>query len=528
MSYIDKSADEICPILTSFCPHLIRDLALVMPTFVANNEGNDCPPTYIHIKIVTAMKRVLQHHALIATLVTMVLLLAGFSASAQEPYNIYIAGVGVNSDNCSDLSNIPGVKKGKVSYDPDTNTLYLENATINGGDKPGIYSSRDNITCDVKGDVNVTSYKDDAIIFFEKAIISGGGKLTARSDDSYGICMLGDLTISNCTVYAEGKWGLAANEGNGTIGSLTIKNAIVTAVGKEASLCDFTNFTLDGCEIDTPNAVWDQSKKAVCDATGYIIANNQVVITPIHYLEIAGVLLIPANYKDLTAIPGFTGKGSYDPDTKTLTLENATIEATKTEIGGIWVKVPELTCVVTGDVSIFSTFAAMDFNNSNATIKGTGQLTLRTQRDCSLCVLASSLLIDGCTIYTEGTWGICGPSNGVSGETVTIKNAYVKAKGLEASISDLANFTLEGCEFTKPAGAVWNAEKHADAEGNVIKDEVVIKPTGGTAIDFVTPEQLPAEGAIYDMNGVLRSETLEELPTGVYIVGGQKVMHVQR
>lgn len=501
-----------------------------MPTFVANNEGNDCPPTYIHIKIVTAMKRVLQHHALIATLVTMVLLLAGFSASAQEPYNIYIAGVGVNSDNCSDLSNIPGVKKGKVSYDPDTNTLYLENATINGGDKPGIYSSRDNITCDVKGDVNVTSYKDDAIIFFEKAIISGGGKLTARSDDSYGICMLGDLTISNCTVYAEGKWGLAANEGNGTIGSLTIKNAIVTAVGKEASLCDFTNFTLDGCEIDTPNAVWDQSKKAVCDATGYIIANNQVVITPIHYLEIAGVLLIPANYKDLTAIPGFTGKGSYDPDTKTLTLENATIEATKTEIGGIWVKVPELTCVVTGDVSIFSTFAAMDFNNSNATIKGTGQLTLRTQRDCSLCVLASSLLIDGCTIYTEGTWGICGPSNGVSGETVTIKNAYVKAKGLEASISDLANFTLEGCEFTKPAGAVWNAEKHAvcDAAGNVIKDEVVIKPTGGTAIDFVTPEQLPAEGAIYDMNGVLRSETLEELPTGVYIVGGQKVMHVQR
>ena len=474
------------------------------------------------------MKRELLHHALIATLVTMLLLLAGSSVSAQEKYNLYIAGVGVTSENCSDLSSIPGVKSGKVSYDPDTQTLYLENATINGGDKPGIYSSSP-IKCDVKGDVNVTSYKKEAIIFFVKAIISGGGKLTARSDDSYGICMLGDLTISDCTVYAEGKWGLAANDGDGSIGSLTIKNAIVTAVGKEASLCDFTNFTLDGCEIDTPNAVWDQSKKAVCDATGYIIANNQVVITPIHYLEIAGVLLIPANYKDLTAIPGFTGKGSYDPDTKTLTLENATIEATKTEIGGIWAKVPELTCVVTGDVSIFSTFAAMDFCNSNTTIKGTGQLTLRTQRDCSLFVGASSLLIDGCTIYTEGTWGISGQSNVVSG-TVTIKNAYVKAKGLEASISDLADFKLEGCEFTKPAGAVWNAEKHAvcDAAGNVIKDEVVIKPTGGTAIDFVTPEQLPADGAIYDMNGVLRSETLEELPTGVYIVGGQKVMHVQR
>ena len=57
---------------------------------------------------------------------------------------------------------------------------------------------------------------------------------------------------------------------------------------------------------------------------------------------------------------------------------------------------------------------------------------------------------------------------------------------------------------------------------------MVIAPKGGTAIDFVTPEQLLTEGAIYDMNGVLRSEPLEELPTGVYIVGGHKIMHIQR
>ena len=112
-----------------------------------------------------------------------------------------------------------------------------------------------------------------------------------------------------------------------------------------------------------------------------------------------------------------------------------------------------------------------------------------------------------------------------------IRNASVTAKGYEGSICNLADFKLQGkCEITKPAGAVWNAEKHAvcNAAGNVIKDTVVITPMGGTAIDFVTPELQPAEGAIYDMNGVLRSEPLEELPTGVYIVGGQKVMHVQR
>ncbi len=167
---------------------------------------------------------------------------------------------------------------------------------------------------------------------------------------------------------------------------------------------------------------------------------------------------------------------------------------------------------------------------SNAIIKGNGQLTLKSSERCGISIhTGAALLIEGCTVYTEGGWGIAG-INGTSGESLTIRNATVTAKGSTyGSICDLANFTLEGCKITKPAGAVWNASKHAvcDASGNV-KGEVVITPTGGTAIDFVTPEQLPAEGAIYDMNGVLRSEPLEELPTGVYIVGGHKFMHVQR
>ena len=140
-----------------------------------------------------------------------------------------------------------------------------------------------------------------------------------------------------------------------------------------------------------------------------------------------------------------------------------------------------------------------------------------------------ALLIEGCTVYAEGEWGIAG-EGGSGGESLTIRNASVTAKGTEGSICALANLKLEGCEITKPAGAVWNADEHAvcDASGNVITDEVVISPKGGTAIDFVTPELQPADGAIYDINGVLRSEPLDELPTGVYIVGGQKVMHVRR
>ena len=48
-------------------------------------------------------------------------------------YDLYVAGVRVTSENASDLSVIDGVT-GKASYDPDTNTLNLNGATITNTD----------------------------------------------------------------------------------------------------------------------------------------------------------------------------------------------------------------------------------------------------------------------------------------------------------------------------------------------------------------------------------------------------------
>ena len=433
-------------------------------------------------------------------------------------YGLEIAGVKVTSANCSDLTAIPGVK-GKVSYDPATKTLTLEDASIDVGEQYLGISSTDELTCVVKGKVSITSNKWRAMVFYKNAIIKGNGQLTLKSSERCVIYTEAALLIEGCTVYAEGVFGIAGKDGSSGE-SLTIRNAFVTAKGRgRGSICDLANFTLEGCEITKPaGAVWNADEHAVCDASGNVIT-DEVVITPVpveeYGLNIAGVEVTSANCSDLTVIPGVKGKVSYDPTTKTLTLEDASIE-------GIWSK-DELTCVVKGKVSITSKndWSAMEFDK-NAIIKGNGQLTLKSKERAGIH-LPASLLIEGCTVYAEGNWGI-------AGESLTIRNASVTAKGTEGSICALANLKLEGCEITKPAGAVWNAEAKAvcDASGNVITDEVVISPKGGTAIDFVTPELQPAEGAIYDMNGVLRSEPLEELPTGVYIVGGQKVMHVRR
>ena len=456
-----------------------------------------------------------------------------------EEYGLEIAGVKVTSANCSDLSAIPGVK-GKVTYDPATKTLTLEDASIDVGELYNGIWSRDELTCVVKGKVSITSYMG-AMVFFKNAIIKGNGQLTLKTPERCVICTVAALLIEGCTVYAEGKRGIAGDySSSGT--SLTIRNATVTAKGSaEGSICDLANFTLDGCSITKPaGAVWNASKHAVCDAAGNVIT-DEVVITPVeeYGLEIAGVKVTSANCSDLSVIPGVKGKVSYDPATKTLTLEDASIDGGELH-HGIGSK-DQLTCVIKGEVSITSNNTSAMGAYSNAIIKGNGQLTLKS-REGSGIYTEAALLIEGCTVYAEGYcgiagyaegyWGITGKSgkSGKSGESLTIRNATVTAKGTEGSICDLASFKLEGCEITKPAGAIWNASKRAvcDASGNVITDEVVISPKGGTAIDIVTPEQLPAEGAIYDMNGVLRSEPLDELPTGVYIVGGHKVMHVRR
>ena len=443
--------------------------------------------------------------------------------TSVEEYGLAIAGVWVNSANCSDLSVIPGVT-GKVTYDPATKTLTLEDASIDGGQRQGICST-DELTCVVKGEVSITSNNSNAIEFHQNAIIKGNGQLTIKSPEGWGIYTVDALLIEGCTVYAEGKCGIAGFDG--TSGeSLTIRNASVTAKGTAGSIRNLANFTLEGCEIAKPTgAVWNASKHAVCDASGNVIT-SEVVITPVYGLLIADVQVTSANCSDLSVIDGVTGKVTYDPATKTLTLEDASIDGGQRR--GIC-STDELTCVVKGEVSITSNnWHAMMFYK-NAIIKGTGQLTLKSREEGCGIYTEAALLIEGCTVYAEGYCGIAG-KDGESGESLTIRNATVTAKGSYGSIRDLANLTLEGCEITKPAGAVWNASKHAvcDASGNVITSEVVISPKGGTAIDFVTPELQPAEGAIYDMNGVLRSEPLDELPTGVYIIGGQKVMHIQR
>ena len=435
-----------------------------------------------------------------------------------EPYyGIKIAGVDVTKKNCKDLSVIDGVD-GKMSYDPETKTLTMEDVTINiTGEKVGIWNR------DVKGlkinlvGNNTITANEAVITIRQPSTISGSGTLRLKSSDNCGIFLPSSLTVEGVTIYAEGKWGIAGQTLQTSGNVLTICNAYVEATGSSGSICDLQNLVLDGCSITQPvGASFDANSYAV--VLNDKLVTDKVVIEPDSYgFNIAGENVTKKNCKDLSVIDGVDGKMSYDPETKTLTMEDVTIN---TPGNGIWNKYVEgLKIVVVGNNIITSQKACIPIQKTS-TISGSGTLRLKTPYDCGL-YLHTSLSVEGVKLYVEGKYGVAGV-DGKIGEILTLRNAYVEATGSEGSVCDLQNLILDGCTITQPNGAEFDAKYHSVVlNDKLVTDKVVIEPDASGISDITTDVPAHAKG-IYSVTGVKQTQQWNELPAGIYIVDGVK------
>ena len=179
-----------------------------------------------------------------------------------DSYGIQIAGEYVTSLNCKDLSVIDGVD-GKISYDPETNTLTMEDVTINATDFNGIWNRGvKDMKIKLFGN-NIITSKKACISISETSTISGSGTLSLKSSGDCGLYMHTSLTVEGVKLYAEGKYGVAGDDGmSGEI--LTLRNSYVEATGSSGSICDLQNLVLDGCSITQPTgAAFDTDKHAV-------------------------------------------------------------------------------------------------------------------------------------------------------------------------------------------------------------------------------------------------------------------------
>ena len=431
-------------------------------------------------------------------------------------YGVQIAGVDVTALNCKDLSVIDGVD-GKMSYDHETKTLTMEDVTINVSDINGIVNrSVEGMKIKLVGNNTITT-NEACITILQPSTISGSGTLRLKSSDNCGLYLPSSLTVEGVTIYAEGEWGIAGKEFQTSGNVLTICNAYVEATGSSGSICDLQNLVLDGCTITQPTgAAFDANVHGV--ALNDKLVNDKVVIEPDSYgFNIAGENVTKKNCKDLSVIDGVDGKMSYDPETKTLTMEDVTIN---TPGNGIWNKYVEgLKIVVVGNNIITSQKACIPIQKTS-TISGSGTLRLKTPYDCGL-YLHTSLSVEGVKLYVEGKYGVAGV-DGKRGETLTLRNAYVEATGSSGSICDLQNLILDGCTITQPEGAAFDGALHAVAlNGEVVTDKVVIESDASGISDITTDVPAHAKG-IYSVTGVKQTQQWNELPAGIYIVDGVK------
>ncbi|PNE28910.1 hypothetical protein BHU09_04390, partial [Tannerella sp. oral taxon 808] len=178
-------------------------------------------------------------------------------AKKTSTYSIRIGGVQVTSKNASNITG-PHIT-GKVSFDINTRTLTLNNATIDGGDISSIFyyypgngkmNPPDGIIIRLQGNNTLKSRVEEAIYANASLRITGGGSLTIESGNmaiSVGYRHKNDLnlTIDGCT--------LTANRGIYVKGSLQINNSNVhVKCPNDSHLFNALNINLSGCKIVRP------------------------------------------------------------------------------------------------------------------------------------------------------------------------------------------------------------------------------------------------------------------------------------
>ena len=408
---------------------------------------------------------------LIAILLCSLFSTTAFSAPTATDYGLKVAGVDVTSDNCADLSVIDGVK-GTVSYAPATKTLTLQDATIDKADEFTIENiSVDGLKVNIVGTNNLSTTKFSSISVEKTTTFQGTGTLKVKGN-SYGISAARnnlDIIIRDCKMYIEGEWGI---DGFFVNTNLTIINANIEINSLKEAITRMDNLSLQRCAITEPaGAIFDASQRCLVVGGAYV---SKLVIAPEKpVFKVAGVEVTDANSGNLTTIAGVEGKASYDPETQTLTLDNATI--TTNAVAGIANEgATGLQVKLVGNNTITSASAAGMVIGRQTRIVGDGKLKVTSTGTSAILMQGAPLSIEDCSVVAEGKYGIYADKGDVK-EVLTVRTASVEAQGASGSIAGLSNLLLVRCIINQPQGAAYDkALKGVAKDGGLVTDRVVI------------------------------------------------------
>lgn len=190
-----------------------------------------------------------------------------------------------------------------------------------------------------------------------------------------------------------------------------------------------------------------------------------------------GVEVTNKNRSKLGEIEGVSGKAWYSEVSKTLHLENATIEKDASII--VNNSNPNLKIVLYGENSLTAQGVAIEINAATTIYgRGSGTLNVKSEKSFGILTRKAPLNIEDCIMTVEGSSGIMGES-GHKDEALTIRRSDVKAKGAGwGSIANIGKLVLESCVITSPDGAAYDETLKAVAkDGKTVNGDIEISFT---------------------------------------------------
>lgn len=442
----------------------------------------------------------------------------------SEVYGIRIDHEYITKAIAGDLNAISAVTGKAARYNSWSKELYLYDTTIESVDEAIANLSMNGLEISLSGTNTFTTLEETPLYIGAQTTIIGdedeGGILSVYSDDGNGIVMAADLNMKDCTVGAESGYGSAIKGVNGTE-KLSLDFATVEAIGPEGSICNIGELVIENSDITQPSgATFDATLKGVA-LNGAIVTDKVVIETDYLGLSFCNEKVTKKNCDKLGEIEGVSGKVTYDRETKTLTLEDATIETDKDIVTNY---IDGLNMKLIGSNKMYSGKWPIATLGREMKISGPGSFEVEAERHDVACIYVSnaSFTIEDCTINLKGGSGIAGLSDRHG--ALTIRNANVTAEGSGPATEDLSSLTLEGCSITQPAGAAFDAELHGIALNGELVKKVVIEADNTNSIENVQTDVSLRRPGIYTIEGMKMNGEWESLPAGMYIVDGVKMV----
>ena len=443
----------------------------------------------------------------------------GYFTYKLQKRNISINGTTVTDVNERDLTRIDGVT-GTASYVDSAKTLTLTDAMIftTADNTSAIQTNLDSLYIVVNGVCGIGSAKLAGITGTSHVVIKGSGKLTVVGVSAVVLLQnLGSLTVTDGV-----QLDIQGYTQNGINGCNALKvngkDTKLRIFGTTGSCKNLGALTLtDNLAIMDPLGA-KYSNGTIVDIDGNEIKYSWVTIeyAEPYGLTLNGTQVTAANNSILNTISGVTGTASYDPDTKTLYLEDASITE-KTLSGGYAIKttLDTLHVNVEGECNISSSKGVgLHSNSRNVVIGGTGTLNINASVAGIVMnsTAANSLDIDDeVTVNVEAdTYGMVGREvvqrrfvSLVSDTTYTTtlkvggENSKLSVKGTTRCFNTLGGFSpADGYKVTSPSHTAFDPASNtfcrvtatSSGSGKIGTGLVLtLVPVAGTAVVIEKP-----------------------------------------